>query len=133
MTIDRAGAAPAWAIDSHGTYGSRWATFVDAGVPSSGAFRTQLATAFGQQIVDEGDSHPGFVSEYLRSLGASPSITIETGDPSPVSDAEIAAFSRCCRGGAGCDDCWCCRRLLRHPRLRLPPAPLPVQPPRPCR
>ena len=92
MAIDRAGAPVAWAIDSHGTYGSKWATFVDAGVPSSGAFRAQLAAAFGQQIVDEGDSHPGFVSEYLRSLGASPSITIETGDPSPVTDAEIAAF-----------------------------------------
>lgn len=92
MAIDRAGAPVAWAIDSHGTYGSKWATFVDAGVPSSGAFRAQLAAAFGQQIVDEGDSHPGFVSEYLRGLGASPSITIETGDPSPVTDAEIAAF-----------------------------------------
>ena len=92
MAVDLGGAPVAWAIDSHGTYGSKWATFVDAGVPSSGAFRTQLATAFGQQIVDEGDSHPGFVSEYLRGLGASPSITIETGDPSPVTDAEIAAF-----------------------------------------
>ena len=92
IAIDLAGSPVAWAIDSHGTYGSRWSMFVDSGVPSSGAFHAQLSTAFGQPIVDEGDSNPGFVSEYLRSRGASPAITLETGDPSPVTDAEIAAF-----------------------------------------
>lgn len=92
MTIDRAGVPVAWAIDSHGTYGSAWSCFVDSGVPSSDVFRTRLAAAFGRSIIDEGDSHPGFVAEYLRNLGASPSITLETGDPSPVSDSDIAAF-----------------------------------------
>lgn len=92
MTLDRRGESLAWAIDSHGTYGTRWSMFVDYGAPSSAAFQAQLASAFGQGIVDEGDSHPGFVAEYLRTLGASPSITLETGDPSPVADAEIAAF-----------------------------------------
>jgi len=55
-------------------------------------FRTRLAAAFGRSIIDEGDSHPGFVAEYLRNLGAIQSITLETGDPSPVSDADIAEF-----------------------------------------
>jgi len=124
MAIDRAGAPVAWAIDSHGTYGSKWATFVDAGVPSSGAFRAQLAAAFGQQIVDEGDSHPGFVSEYLRSLGASPSITIETGDPSPVTDAEIAAFGTAVVAALAA--------MTAGAAAPAPaPAPVPVQPPQP--
>ena len=129
MTIDRAGAAPAWAIDSHGTYGSRWATFVDSAVPASGAFRAQLSTAFGQQIIDEGDSHPGFVSEYLRTLGASPSITIETGDPVPVSDAEIAAFGVAVVAALAAMTAGAVQTPAPAPAPA--PAPPPVQPPPP--
>jgi hypothetical protein len=124
MTIDRAGAPVAWAIDSHGTYGSKWAMFVESW-PSSLLFHTQLSAAFGQGIVDEGDSHPGFVAEYLRSLGASPSITLETGDPSPVSDADIAAF------GAAVVTTMAGLTAAAAPVVSAPP-PAPVPPPAPA-
>jgi len=126
MTLDRAGAAPGWAIDSHGTYGTKWSMFVDSGVPSSGAFRTQLASAFGQGIVDEGDSNPGFVSEYLRSLGFSPSVTLETGDPAPVTDAEIIAF------GAAVVAALAAATAGAAPAPTPPPAPAPVTSPPPA-
>lgn len=94
MSIDLRGEPLALAIDSHGTYGSRVAVFEDPGVPASGEFARRLNVALGGGVVDEGDSHPGFLSEYLRSIGASPAVTLETGDPSPVSDAQIAAIGQ---------------------------------------
>lgn len=93
LTTDRAGALVAWAIDFHGTYGSKWASFEDAAVPASATFRSLLATEAGYAITDEGDSHVGFLSEYLRGLGAAFAVTVECGDPSPVSDAEITAHA----------------------------------------
>lgn len=93
ITTDLASAAVAWSIDFHGTYANKWSTFVDAGVPSSSTFNTRLASVSGYTIEDEGDSHSGFVSEYMRTLGASPAITHEAGEPTPTTDGEITTHA----------------------------------------
>lgn len=93
ITTDRASVAPAWSIDFHGTYLNKWATFEDVGVASSITFNATLEALAGYVIEDEGDSNIGFISEYMRNLGASPAVTHEAGEPTPTTDGELTAHA----------------------------------------
>lgn len=91
FTTDRNGLVPDFALDFHGTYISPWAAWVDSGDTVAADFVSKLQTATGHTVVDEGDSVLGNLALYWKSLGATLGLTLEHGDPSPVTDAALTA------------------------------------------
>lgn len=93
MVADMASAVPDWMIDWHGTYANQWSVFVDTGNALQGTFRTTLATNSGFTVADEGDTVAGFISRYYQdTIGTGLALTLEHGDPSPVTDANLATW-----------------------------------------
>lgn len=90
ITYDRNGQTLAFAFDFHGTYTAPFTLFVDQNRPTDVAFKNALESIAGVPILNEGSAHPGFTTEYFRTLGASPSITHETGTSKFMTKGELA-------------------------------------------
>lgn len=90
ITTDRASTVPDWAIDFHGSWHSDHSIYYDSGDVYQDSFKTKLATFGGVTVDVEGASNTGFVSWYFHGLGAKLSVTHESGDGSPKSDAALA-------------------------------------------
>ena len=90
ITYDRNGQTLAFAFDFHGTYTAPFTMFVDQNRPTDVAFKNALESIAGVPILNEGSAHPGFTTEYFRTLGASPSITHETGTSKFMTKGELA-------------------------------------------
>lgn len=91
INFDRNGQALAFSFDFHGTYTAPFTMFVDQNRPTDVAFKAALENVSGSAILNEGSANPGFTTEYFRSLGASPSITHETGTTKFMTVAELNA------------------------------------------
>ena len=90
ITTDRASTVPDWMIDFHGTGNSEYSIYADSGDTYHDSFKAKLATFGSVTVEDDGASNTGFVSWYFHGLGAKLSVTHESGDGSPKSDADIA-------------------------------------------
>lgn len=78
----------AWAADFHGAYSNTWGLYENETVDT--AFRTRMATAQGVAWTDKGTSVNDSVSKWLGDyFGVAFAPTLEFGDVSPVSDADI--------------------------------------------
>lgn len=94
MADDRGAMIPDWFIDFHSTPWQKWALTVSASEPLHATALSRLATYSGQTIADDGDPPAGsWATYYYNTVGAVFAIHSETGDPSMVSDAEIATHA----------------------------------------
>ena len=96
MATDRGSAAPDWFIDFHGTYvtGHEWSLTIAAAEPLHATAQSRMATYSGLTIADDGDPPAGSLcTYYYNTAGAVFAIHSETGDPTPVSDAQIATYA----------------------------------------
>jgi len=92
MTTDRAGLVPDWNINAHAMYADTWGLFAPVGSTMEATFRTRLATATGYTVLDLGDTSAGSLPTYIYNLGTTLAVDIEMGEPSPVTDAQIAIW-----------------------------------------
>jgi len=93
MTADLPAVIPVM-IDFHGQYTDKWGLFKDIGVTAHDTFDTAIEVYVGAgQYVSLGASNAGFTTKYFADTYATEYyITTETGDPTPITDADITAF-----------------------------------------
>ena len=94
ILADIAGLVKDILMDMHGNFGITWGVYANAADTWHQSFQAKLATRTGQTIVDLGDTTGINFAGYWKLAGFKLSITHETGDPSPVSDGDIATHGQ---------------------------------------
>lgn len=95
MVSDMADDTPVWMLDWHGMFWGNWGVYVDTGKPLLDGLRTRLTTNSGFTVGDVGDTVAGFTTRYFQDIiGAEISATVEHGDATPVSDADLATWGQ---------------------------------------
>lgn len=93
MLSDLGSDVPALMLDWHGTHANNWALFEDSGNTLQAEMRSRLASEAGVTVADEGATHTGFVSRwYQDTVGVPLAVTLEFGDQTPKSDADLSGF-----------------------------------------
>lgn len=88
ITSDRASVVPDWTIDFHSMRLETWgAYFRNAGLIEE--FSDRITAETGDFVDDRGSLASSSISGYFESLGVPMAVTHESGDPAPVSDADI--------------------------------------------
>ncbi len=93
LALDIGSTVPIAHFDCHGTFQNDFAVVLDAGVALHDEFATRLITYFGAAIDDDANTPDQSTAAYFRDLGTPLYITMELGDPSPVTDTQINNYS----------------------------------------
>jgi len=95
LATDINGETPDWMLDWHGMYMANWGLHADSGNTNQAELRSRLASNSGFSVIDSGDTVVGFTTRYFQdSLGATLTATMEHGDATAVTDANLSTWGQ---------------------------------------
>lgn len=90
ISTDRAGEAPIFGMDFHGTGQYPFGMVQDPGNAYHSTFKSRLEGYTGFSLQNEGATNDGHLAAHYRDLGAALHVTLEIGDTVPLAGSDLA-------------------------------------------